>query len=102
MKVKAHPHVYDELAYYRSWYDSKARNLGTEYLNEVDYAIEKIIESPDTWPWYDKEIGARKFLVHRFPFGVIYRKKAGAIEILAVADLRRKPGYWKERLSFFR
>lgn len=101
MKVRAHPLVYDELEHYRSWYDSKARHLGTDFVEEVDYAVKRIAESPETWPWYDKTIDVRKFLVHRFPFGVIYRNKIGVVQVLAIADLRRKPGYWKDRLSFF-
>ncbi len=101
MKVKVHPQVYEEMEYYRAWYESKAKNLGTDYLREVDYAIKRVVESPETWPWYDKENQTRKFLIHRFPFGVIYRLKENTIQILAVADLRRKPGYWKNRLTLF-
>ena len=100
MKLKAHPEVYNEMEYYRSWYESKAKNLGIDFLREVDHAIERISESPETWPWYDKQIGVRKFLVHRFPFGVIYKLKENVIQIVAVADLRRKPGYWQDRLAF--
>ncbi len=99
-KLKVHPEAYNEMEYYCSWYESKASNLGTDFLKEVDYAIKRINESQESWPWYDKEIGARKFLVHRFPFGVIYKFKEKVIQIIAVADLRIKPGYWKNQLTF--
>ncbi len=97
-KIEAHPDVYEELDDSRTWYDEKASNLGVDFLREVDNAIERIRESPETWSWYEKEIGVRKFLVHRFPYAVIYRYNDNIIYILAVANLRRKPGYWKHRI----
>jgi toxin ParE1/3/4 len=100
-KLEAHPEVYEEVEYYRFWYESKANKLGFDFLKEIDYALDSIKQSPCTWPWYDKQMGIRKFLVHRFPFGVLYMLKGDVIQIIAVADLRRKPGYWKNRIVFF-
>jgi len=98
LKIKAHPEVYEELENSRTWYDEKATKLGVDFLKEVDNAIERIRESPEAWSWYEKKIGVRKFLVHRFPYAVIYRYNENMIYILAVANLRRKPGYWKHRI----
>jgi hypothetical protein len=36
-------------------------------------------------------------LVRRFPFALIYRQLTGGIEILAVAHVRRRPSYWRDR-----
>jgi hypothetical protein len=41
----------------------------------------------------------RKCITNRFPFVVIYQVKKDEIFIAAIANLSRKPGYWKERLS---
>jgi len=40
-----------------------------------------------------------RFLVHRFPFGILYRIAGDEIQIVAIMHLRRKPGYWTKRLS---
>jgi toxin ParE1/3/4 len=101
MKIIAHPEIYYEMEYYRSWYEEKAERLGTDFLKEVDYAIKRICESPQTWPWYDKDLEVRKFLIHRFPFALLYKYKRDQIQIIAVADQRREPGYWKDRLTDF-
>jgi hypothetical protein len=100
-KVKVHPEVYGELEASRAWYEQRAKNLGIDFLIEVDYAIDQIHKSPETWTWYNKTFGIRRFLLHRFPYSVIYRYSEEVIEIIAIANLRRKPGYWKDRLSFF-
>ena len=41
--------------------------------------------------------GTRKFLLRRFPYGVVYRITKSAIQVIAVAHGRRRPGYWKSR-----
>ena len=40
----------------------------------------------------------RRCLVNRFPFGVIYQVNAGMLRIIALANLHRRPGYWKVRV----
>lgn len=37
----------------------------------------------------------RRLLVGRFPYQVVYRLRATEIVIVAVAHLKRRPGYWK-------
>jgi plasmid stabilization system protein ParE len=39
----------------------------------------------------------RRYLVQRFPYGLIYREEGDRIFILAVAHLRRRPEYWRGR-----
>jgi hypothetical protein len=41
----------------------------------------------------------RKAGLQRFPFNVLYRVAGGAVQILAVAHHRRRPGYWLGRMS---
>jgi toxin ParE1/3/4 len=33
----------------------------------------------------------------RFPFSLIYRVTVEAIEVIAIAHHRRRPGYWMQR-----
>ena len=98
-KVELHPEVYGELEHSRSWYEEKSKNLGMEFLAEVDLAIKAISEMPAVWPLYDSDKGLRRFLVHRFPYAVIYRYAEASIQVVAVMHMRRKPGYWQQRLS---
>lgn len=43
--VDGHPDGYGELELSRAWYEERAQNLGTEFLVEVDRAIETVRES---------------------------------------------------------
>ncbi len=41
--------------------------------------------------------GTRRYLLHRFPYHVVFRERGKAIEVVAVAHVKRRPGYWKSR-----
>ena len=58
---------------------------------------DRIAQFPEAWHPLSKR--TRRCLVKRFPYGVIYTKRGEEIIIIAVANLHRKPDYWKNRLS---
>jgi hypothetical protein len=37
-------------------------------------------------------------VVQRFPFSIIYLDKPEAVNVLAVAHNKQRPGYWTKRL----
>lgn len=98
-KVDVHPDVYAELEHSRAWYEERAKNLGADFLEEVDRAIETVREAPAIWPLRDGSRGIRRYLIHRFPYGVVYRIKDRVIQIIAVMHFRRHPDYWRKRLQ---
>jgi len=100
-KIEVHPDVYAELENSRSWYEERSRNLGIEFLDEIDRAIESVRQAATMWPWYDEYQGLRRFLVHRFPYALIYRITSSAIQIIAAMHLRRHPDYWKSRMVYW-
>ena len=40
----------------------------------------------------------RRLMVDGFPYDVVYRAHVDAIEVLALAHHRRRPGYWRRRV----
>ncbi|MGH8701418.1 MAG: type II toxin-antitoxin system RelE/ParE family toxin, partial [Burkholderiales bacterium] len=40
---------------------------------------------------------ARRILLNRFPYSVVYRTSSDEIIVIAVAHQRRRPGYWRRR-----
>jgi len=68
-----HPDVFFEIKSSYDWYQEQASGLGEDFLNELDYAYQAIIEFFDTWPKFSRNF--RRFILSRFPFSVIYRKK---------------------------
>jgi hypothetical protein len=65
-------------------------------VEEVNLAIDKILAAPRRWS--AGPYGTRNLLLHRFPFAVVYRELPAAIQFLAIAHGRRRPGYWKSRV----
>ncbi len=43
--------------------------------------------------------GARRILLNRYPYFVVFRELSHEIQIIAVAHARRRPGYWKKRVK---
>jgi len=78
------------------WYFERSTAIAAEFADEVIRAVENIAEAPHRWP--AQIAGTRKFVMHRFPFLIIYREAASGIQILAVAHAKRRPGYWRSRL----
>ena len=97
MHVDIHPEALSEAQAANRWYRERSASAADAYLAELDQAVEAIAENPELWPRYVH--GTRRYLFHRFPFYLVYRKTAGKIEIIAVAHGRRKPGYWKNRMA---
>jgi hypothetical protein len=95
MPIDFHPEADQEMFEAARYYQSLSSGLGDDYLDEVECAVRSIATSPQTWPILEGDF--RRRLVKRFPFGVIYRIEPDKILIIAVAHLRKKPGYWKNR-----
>jgi plasmid stabilization system protein ParE len=91
------PDAEQEMLQAAVYYESQSSGLGRDYLSEVERAVQAVKESPMTWPIVEGEL--RRRLVRRFPFGILYRIDPEEIVIIAVAHLRRKPGYWRERIK---
>jgi toxin ParE1/3/4 len=91
-----HPDAWLEFEAADDWYLSRSFDASLEFLSAVDAALESISESPQRWPKYLH--GTRRFVVHRFPFSIVYLAHPDLVTIIAVAHSKRKPGYWKQRV----
>ncbi len=78
------------------YYNVESAGLGSEFLTEVERTAEALLQHPHAGPVIRK--GIRRRLLARFPFGLLYQIDEDDIVILAVMHLRRRPGYWEQRL----
>lgn len=74
------------------YYELQAPGLGVDFLEKIDSAVRDIGEDPERWPVLRLQIHRR--LVHRFPYGLLYRVDPDEIIILATMHLHRHPDYW--------
>ena len=77
------------------WYLARDERVASGFLDEVNRATEMITQAPERWPFSGGDV--RKFVLHRFPFLILYRELPSMIQILAVAHGHRRPGYWRRR-----
>ena len=73
-----------------------AQAVASEFRLAVSDVIRQIVKAPQRWPEYLH--GTRRFVMHRFPFSIVYLDDGDEVSIVAVAHSKRKPGYWKARL----
>ena len=83
----------------RRWYLREASaGLAVDFRAEVDRGVELIARSPCRHGFYDSEQQHRWLRLKRFPYLLIYSMiDEQTILIVAVAHVRRSPGYWKDR-----
>ena len=97
MKFFFHPEADQELNLTVEYYEERQPGLGLEFAEEVYSTIARIREFPDAWTRITSN--ARRCLVNRFPYGVIYRVESGVLHVVALANLHRRPGYWQSRIQ---
>ncbi len=87
----------DELNETVACYDTQRDGLGQEFADEVENTIRRIVNHPNAWTRLTPT--TRRCRTDRFPYGVVYTIRDQEVLIVAVMHLRRKPGYWQDRLN---
>jgi hypothetical protein len=95
--LRIHPFASIELAESIRWYESKCVGLGGELLGEVGKTIDRLTQNPETGHPISLDQKTRRLLVSRFPYQVVYRLRPDEVVIVALAHLKRRPGYWTRR-----
>lgn len=86
----------EEMLEAAAYYESQATGLAECFIAEVQHAVQSITENPKSGKVIRGQV--RRRLIHRFPFGILYRIESEEIIIVAVMHLRRQPGYWADRI----
>jgi hypothetical protein len=74
----------------RDFYDSRENGAG-------EYCVESLLE--DVQKLYKLhgihrlQFGCHRMLATRFPFGIYYRESGLEVQVIAILDLRRDPGW---------
>ena len=89
MRVRLDSAAKSEIRQAALFYEDCHEGLGQEFLDSIESAFEQIQQHPTVWRILKGRF--RRYLLQRFPYGVIY--------IAAVMHLKRKPGYWVSRIK---
>lgn len=83
-----------------AWYESEQPGLGLTFLAAVDTAIDTIEENVvplSPLPEEAGQAGARRLILHRFPYDVVAIEMPREAIVIAIAHHSREPGYWRGR-----
>jgi len=92
----------DELIEAEKWYERQRPGLGREFRTAIDEGMERLLKAPlAASPIVNlpPSISARRVLVKRFPYSIVFIEHGEDLWVVAFAHHRRRPGYWRERLE---
>ena len=95
--VRYHPDARAEFLYQVEYYIAIGTRLADRYDKAVHAAERQAAATPENWPKYTNR--TRRIVDRTFKFSLVYVYSESEIYVVAVAPTRRKPGYWRERLS---
>lgn len=97
MRIRQHPAASAELDDALTWYAQRSPRAAEGLWREVPRA-QAVVK---TFPLASPLIGAnnRRFVLHAFPYDLIYAVAGDVVWIIAYAHHKRRPGYWLERLK---
>ena len=96
-----HSEAADEyLAATRYYLDHASPLVAAAFVAEIEAAIGKLLESPQTWSVVE-EPQIRRYILSRFPYSIYYRweQDQQRVSIYAVMHFNRRPDYWRQRLG---
>jgi hypothetical protein len=94
-EIAFHRNASEEMQAAAAYYETREQGLGDAFLDDIEQGLHSVEQFPRLWPVYDGEY--RRYLLKRFPYGLVYRIDVTRVFIVAVAHLHRKPGYWKDQ-----
>ena len=83
----------------QDWYEAQRPGLGEDYLAAVKETLLRL-QPAEAHSVVGKADGRpiRQAAVRRFPYRIVFMETDDAIRVLAIAHLKRRPGYWRRRV----
>lgn len=89
------PEVREELGEAYNWYESQELGLGDDFLEQVDEALDRICQMPESYAAVYRDV--RRAVIRRFPYVIYYRIISSRVIVTAVFHGRRSPKAWQTR-----
>jgi plasmid stabilization system protein ParE len=99
MKVRFLEAARTDVTEAEGWYEAEEPGLGGRFLSAVQETITRLIEHPKLGTPSGKKL--RLIPLRDFPYSVVYsiREETNEILVVSMAHHRRKPGFWRSRMS---
>ena len=96
LRVTVHELAEFELNDATVFLENERQGLGHRFLSAVEAAVEQIQQHPLASPIIMEDI--RSKVLRRFPYSIMFSVKPDRIRILAIANQKRRPFYWRGRI----
>jgi len=83
-----------------TYFDDQRPGLGDRFEQDLIATVEFVLEHPLSGKSLSEHV--RKFPLRTFRYNLIYVIDELEIVVVAVAHHRRRPGYWRSRLTLLR
>lgn len=97
MKISMIPLARREMLRAALWYDRRQAGLGDRFLDDIRSSLLSVLDFPAAFPPIDAVY--RRKLLDVFPYALIYRTDNDEIAVVAVANYKRRPNYWRDRVK---
>ncbi len=97
MKHRILPEADAEFAEAVRYYSEIDPELGIRFYREMERMIRDVCISPERFFMFDPP--ARRHLSAVFPYAVVYVERPDGVWIAAVMHVKRRAGYWRDRLE---
>ena len=94
-RVSFHSMAEFELNEAAEYYELRVEGLGDSFIFEVERVTKLIQQNPESGLKVFGKI--RKKILWRFPYSLLYSVKENSIRIIAIANQKRRPFYWRGR-----
>jgi len=100
LDFRFHPEAAAEFYADIDWYDDQEVGIGGRFAEAIRAAVDAAIGDPGAWAVCPgREPLVRSKGVKGFPYRVVYFVQDDVLTIVAVAHSKRRPGYWRARVS---
>jgi plasmid stabilization system protein ParE len=95
MRIRFVPEADEELSEAAAYLSRRFTLAAQRFLADVDDSIRLLLRFPRIGFPLRRDL--RRLLLKVFPYKIIYRIEGDDIVVYAVAHVRRRPGYWRNR-----
>lgn len=78
------------------WYEAQGLGLSSQFVRAVDACLSSVVSNPLANSIIYKQ--ARRALIRRFPYGILYVFEPEIIAVIACFHGKRNPQSWQDKL----
>ena len=94
-RVSFHELAEFELNDAKVFFESEREGLGLRFLAAVEAAVAQVQQHPHASPIIIQDVRCK--VLRTFPYSIMFSIKPDRIRILALANQKRRPFYWRDR-----